>query len=275
VRGSGALVIFTWAVVPCSGCELSDIEVHVLASGSDGNCTVISSEDALIMIDAGISGRRIVKLMERCGLDPKDLDAILLTHEHSDHVSGAGIMSRKYKVPVCCNENTLVCSNIGPIHSSIIFETMKQFCVGGLKIDPLPISHNAAEPNAFRVSSHQRSMLLATDLGHVNAEVFAALKDVDLAIIEANHDVQMLINGPYPPKLKGEIRSDRGHLSNIDCARALWATFSEERKVFLAHLSKNNNTPELARRTVSRTLGLDEDRISCLSEDNDLWSTSF
>jgi len=205
-------------------------------------------------------------------LDPRELDAILLTHEHSDHVSGAGILSRKYKVPICCNENTLVCSNIGAIHSSIVFQTLKRFDIGCLKVDPLPISHNAAEPNAFRVTNGDRQMLLATDLGRVNPEVFAALKEVDLAIIEANHDVQMLINGPYPPKLKGEIRSDRGHLSNIDCARALWATFSEERKVFLAHLSKNNNTPELARRTVSRTLGCDEDRVGCLMGPDDVRS---
>ena len=244
----------------------------MLASGSDGNCTVVASDGTMIMIDAGISGRRIAGLMGEVGLDPRELDAILLTHEHSDHVSGAGILSRKYKVPICCNENTLVCSNIGAIHSSIVFQTLKRFDIGCLKVDPLPISHNAAEPNAFRVTNGDRQMLLATDLGRVNPEVFAALKEVDLAIIEANHDVQMLINGPYPPKLKGEIRSDRGHLSNIDCARALWATFSEERKVFLAHLSKNNNTPELARRTVSRTLGCDEDRVGCLMGPDDVRS---
>ena len=246
--------------------------MHVLASGSDGNCTVIASEDTTVMIDAGISGRRIAQLMERVGLDPKKLDAVLLTHEHSDHVSGAGILSRKYKVPVCCNESTLVCSNIGTVHGSIIFETMKRFEVGCFSIDPLPISHNAAEPNAFHLQLDDKQVLLATDLGRVNPEVFSALKEVDLAIIEANHDVQMLINGPYPPKLKGEIRSDRGHLSNVDCARALWATFSEERKVFLAHISKNNNTPELARRTVSRTLGCDEEHIDCLLGPDDLRS---
>jgi len=237
--------------------------VHVIASGSDGNCTVVTSEDTMIMIDAGVSGRRIARSMERVGLDPKELDAILLTHEHSDHVSGAGIVSRKYKVPVCCNENTLICSNIGAIHSSIIFETLKRFQIGCFKVHPLPISHNAAEPNAFHVTCGDKQMLLATDLGRVNPEVFAALKEVDLAIIE------MLINGPYPPKLKSEIRSDRGHLSNIDCARALWATFSEERQVFLAHISKNNNTPELARRTVARTLGCDEERIDCLMTPDD------
>ena len=121
-----ALVILTSRHVPCPGCGLSAIEVHVLASGSDGNCTVIASEDTTIMIDAGISGRRIAKLMEGVGLDPRELDAILLTHEHSDHVSGAGILSRKYKVPVCCNENTLVCSNIGAVHGSILSETHEQ-----------------------------------------------------------------------------------------------------------------------------------------------------
>jgi phosphoribosyl 1,2-cyclic phosphodiesterase len=246
--------------------------VHVLASGSDGNCTVIASEDTTVMIDAGISGRRIAQSMERVGLDPKKLDAILLTHEHSDHVSGAGILSRKYKVPVCCNENTFVCSNIGTVSGSIIFETLKRFEVGCFSIDPLPISHNAAEPNAFHLTLDDKRVLLATDLGRVNPEVFSALKEVDLAIIEANHDVQMLINGPYPPKLKGEIRSDRGHLSNVDCARALWATFSEERRIFLAHISRNNNTPELARRTVSRTLGCHEERIDCLLGPDDLRS---
>jgi phosphoribosyl 1,2-cyclic phosphodiesterase len=141
---------------------------------------------------------------------------------------------------------------------------MERFEVGCFSINPLPIMHNAAEPNAFHLELEDRHLLLATDLGRVTPEVFTALKDADLAIIEANHDVQMLINGPYPPKLKSEIRSDRGHLSNVDCARALWATHSEERQIFLAHISKNNNTPMLARRTVARTLGCDEERIGCL-----------
>jgi phosphoribosyl 1,2-cyclic phosphodiesterase len=213
--------------------------------------------------------------MEGVGLDAHDLDAILLTHEHSDHVSGAGVLSRRCKVPVCCNPSTLVCSNIGAVHDTIAFQTKVGFQIGCFSIDPLPIMHNAADPNAFHLSFEDRHVLLATDLGRVNPEVFEALKEVDLAIIEANHDVQMLINGPYPPKLKGEIRSDRGHLSNIDCARALWATHTEERQIFLAHISKNNNTPMLARRTVARTLGCDEDRIGCLVAPDDLRSISI
>lgn len=213
--------------------------------------------------------------MEAVGLDPRELDAILLTHEHSDHVSGAGVLSRRYNVPVCCNSNTLACSNLGTIHSSALFRTMEWFDLGCLSVHPLPILHNAAEPNAFHIRFEEKEMLLATDLGRITPEVFSALKEADLAIIEANHDVQMLINGPYPPKLKNEIRSDCGHLSNIDCARALWATQTEERKVFLAHISKNNNTPVLARRTVARTLGCGEERIDCLMTADDNRSMSL
>lgn len=256
------------------GCGLSKVEVHVLASGSDGNCTVVSADGTVIMIDAGISGRRIARAMEEVGLDPREMDAILITHEHSDHVSGAGVLSRRYKIPVCCNPSTLVCCNMGAVHEAVTYNTLDHFSIGCLSVHALPIMHNAADPNAFHVTVDDHHVLLATDLGKVGAEVFSALKEADLAIIEANHDVQMLIDGPYPPKLKSEIRSDRGHLSNIDCARALWATHREERRIFLAHISKNNNTPALARRTVARTLGCGEEHIDCLLTTDDRRSIS-
>ena len=254
------------------GCHLSGLEVHVLASGSDGNCTVVRCDDTAIMLDAGLSGRRITTLMSRAGIGPEELTGILLTHEHSDHVKGAGILSRRYKVPIYANENTLICSNIGAVCEHMVFQTRRPFSIGPLTIRPLPISHNAAEPNAFHIACGDRSMLLATDLGVVSDEVFAALRDVDLAMIEANHDLKMLIHGPYPPMLKTEIRSDRGHLSNIDCARALWTTSREGRRIFLAHISKNNNTPELARRTVARTMCCGEDAVDCLMDPEDVRS---
>ncbi len=224
------------------------------------------------MLDAGLSGRRITTLMSRAGIGPEELTGILLTHEHSDHVKGAGILSRRYKVPIYANENTLICSNIGAVCEHMVFQTRRPFSIGPLTIRPLPISHNAAEPNAFHIACGDRSMLLATDLGVVSDEVFAALRDVDLAMIEANHDLNMLIHGPYPPMLKTEIRSDRGHLSNIDCARALWTTSREGRRIFLAHISKNNNTPELARRTVARTMCCGEDAVDCLMDPEDVRS---
>ena len=255
-----------------AGCHLSGLEVHVLASGSDGNCAIVRCDDTAIMLDAGLSGKRITTLMSRAGIGPEELCGILLTHEHSDHVKGAGILSRRYKVPIYANENTLICSNIGTVDSNVTFRTLQPFSIGPLTVRPLPISHNAAEPNAFHITCGGRSMLLATDLGIVNSEVFAALREVDLAMIESNHDLNMLIHGPYPPMLKSEIRSERGHLSNIDCARALWSTSREGRRIFLAHLSKNNNTPELARRTVARTLCCCEDALDCMMDPDDVRS---
>lgn len=233
---------------------------------------MLQFDDTVIMLDAGLSGRRITSLMKQVGLEPRELDAILLTHEHSDHVMGSGVLSRRYKVPIYANENTLACSNIGPVNDPVIFQTMHSFSIGPFSIRPLPISHSAAEPNAFHITCDDISFLLATDLGRVNDEIFSALREVDLVMIEANHDVDMLIHGPYPPALKSRVRSDHGHLSNIDCARALWATFNEERRIFLSHLSKNNNTPELARRTVARTLGCDEDSVDCLLHPQDVRS---
>ncbi|NLI73288.1 MAG: MBL fold metallo-hydrolase [Euryarchaeota archaeon] len=224
------------------------------------------------MLDAGLSGRRITTLMSHVGIGPEEISGILLTHEHSDHVKGAGVLSRRYKLSIYANKNTLRCSNIGSVTDSKIFNTMQPFSIGPLTIRPLPISHNAAEPNAFHISCESKSMLLATDLGVVNNEIYAALREVDLAMIESNHDLNMLIQGPYPPMLKTAIRSERGHLSNVDCARALWSTAREGRKIFLAHLSKNNNTPELARRTVARTLCCCEDTLECMMGADDVRS---
>ena len=135
---------------------------------------------------------------------------------------------------------------------------------------PLPITHHAADPNAFFISSEKNKFLLATDLGKVNNDVFEALGKADFAVIEANHDLRMLENGPYPIMLKRLIKSERGHLSNIDCAHALWASGYGDKKVFLAHLSKNNNIPDLAIRTVSSLLGCRDDKVDCLRSAGDI-----
>jgi len=128
------------------------------------------------MIDAGLSGRRIATLMGQVGIGTEELRGILITHEHSDHVKGAGILSRKYKVPIHANENTLTCANIGQVESTAIFQTLQSFSIGPFTVRPLPISHNAAEPNAFHITCGDRSMLLATDLGTVNNDIFSALR---------------------------------------------------------------------------------------------------
>ena len=238
-------------------------EVHVLASGSDGNCTVIQLDDEAVMIDAGISCKRITGLMEKEGIDRKALKALLVTHEHSDHISGAGVVSRKFDIPVLCNKATFQQSDIGEVEYREI-KTMGSFCIGSMDITPLPTSHNAAEPNAFFVEADGKKVLVATDTGKLTFQIEHALKQADVAVIESNYDKKMLAEGPYPPYLKRLIASDVGHLSNIDCAEAIKRTMRDNRQIFLAHLSKTNNAPDIARETVAEMTGLKRFRIDCL-----------
>lgn len=240
------------------------IEVHVLASGSDGNCTVIECDGEAIMIDAGISCKRILSLMEQEGVDKDVVKAILLTHEHSDHVSGAGATARKLGVPVMCNMATFSQLSLGNV-DFVPFDSAEPFDVAGFHVTPLPTSHNAIEPNAFLTQMDGRSVLLATDTGKLTFQIEAALRAADIAVIESNYDNKMLADGPYPVALKRLIGSERGHLSNVDCANAIRRTMSDSgRQLFLAHLSKTNNIPDLARDTVSEITGIRRLNIDCL-----------
>jgi phosphoribosyl 1,2-cyclic phosphodiesterase len=241
------------------------LEVHILASGSDGNCAIIQSEETKIMIDAGLSGSQIERKLNEVGVEPSEIAAVLLTHEHRDHSIGAGVFSRRHQVPVAGNNATLVRSEIGPLQMPIFFETSHAFKIGDLRIMPLPTSHDAADPNAFLISTREKRCLFATDLGIVTEPIHAALAGSDLAVLESNHDLRMLLNGPYPEFLKEAIRGRRGHLSNADCAKALKATHNGSRKVFLAHLSRENNRPELACETVAKAVGCSRDEIDCLT----------
>ncbi|MCK9323671.1 MAG: MBL fold metallo-hydrolase [Candidatus Methanomethylophilaceae archaeon] len=238
-------------------------EVHVLASGSDGNCTVIEFDDEAVMIDAGISCRRIQGFMDQEGYDRKNLKALLITHEHSDHIAGAGATARKMDIPIYCNRPTYDASNFGNVRYNEI-KTMNSFMIGGINITPLPTSHNAVEPNAFLVEEDGKKVLLATDTGVLTFQVEQALAESNIAVIESNYDKKMLAEGPYPIYLKKLIGSDHGHLSNVDCAFAIKRTMDERRKIFLAHLSKTNNTPDIAREAVSEITGIKRLNIDCL-----------
>lgn len=244
------------------------LEVHVLASGSDGNCTVIEYDDEAVMIDAGVSCRKIVQYMDQEGVDVRKIKALLLTHEHSDHILGAGATARKFDLPVYCNRATFDASAIGCVDYREI-RTMGAFEIGGISITPLPTSHNAVEPNAFLTEKDGKKALLATDMGKMTFPVEHALAEADIAVIESNYDRKMLDEGPYPYYLKKIIGSEQGHLSNVDCAAAIKRTMNAKRQVFLAHLSKTNNTPDTAREAVAQITGIKRMKLDCLEFQGD------
>ncbi len=241
------------------------MEVHVLASGSDGNCTVIESDGEAIMIDAGISCRRIFELMEVEGVDRDMVKAILITHEHSDHVSGAGATARKLGVPIVANMRTFDASNLGNVQHWV-YKSNSCIDIGQFHVTPLPTSHNAVEPNCYLTEVDDRKVLVATDTGKLTFQIEHALAMADVALIEANYDRDMLVNGPYPPSLKSLIGSERGHMCNVDTAKAIKRTQDQNphRQIFLAHLSRTNNTADIARQSVADITGIRRGKIDCL-----------
>jgi phosphoribosyl 1,2-cyclic phosphodiesterase len=246
------------------------MEVHVLASGSDGNCTVIESDGEAIMIDAGISCRRIMSLMDRHGIDKESLKAILITHEHSDHVSGAGATARKLDIPIVANMATFDVSNLGSVQHWV-YRSNGCIDIGQFHVTPLPTSHNAVDPNCYFTEVDGKKVLVATDTGALSFQIEHALAMADVAVIEANYDQEMLVNGPYPYNLKKLIGSDHGHMNNLDTAAALKRTMgtNPHRQIFLAHLSKTNNTPDTARQAVADVMGIKRFKIDCLEFPND------
>lgn len=235
-----------------------------LASGSSGNCTLIVSEQARLLIDAGISKRQILHRLERIlGLLPR-IDAILVTHEHTDHISGLGKTARALHCPIYVSEGTapLVEPLLTGSEKLLPFKPGKSFHIRDLSIEPFPIPHDAAEPCGFVIeedslfASINKCIAVATDLGTVTEEIREKLLRCDLVMLEANHDLEMLLNGSYPEDLKQRILSDVGHLSN-DAAGQTLRYLSHKgrlRAAVLMHLSKNNNRPTLALQTVQAHL---------------------
>ncbi len=224
--------------------------VTVLSSGSCGNSIVFSSDGASVMIDAGISCKEIERRMSLFGLEPSDVDALLLTHEHTDHTRGAKRFCLKYGVPVFGTDGTLSLTPLEGVSLRPI-SPRHQFDVGPLKVSPFPIKHLAAEPVAFTISDDGRKLSVVSDLGCVTPRVVEALQSSNVLMVEANYDDEMLVHGAYPDFLKRTIRSDHGHLSNDDAAALCSHVVSDATiAVVLLHLSLENNTPEKASEAV-------------------------
>lgn len=235
------------------------IRFQSFLSGSSGNSTFVTAGETEILVDCGANGKYIEECLKRIDRAPEKIAAILISHSHRDHVSGAGVLSRKYNIPVFASEETWkdmsqITGKIQPENMRIISENEK-ISLGELEITPFPTPHDALGSVAYRIESEKTKMAIATDIGHISDELLENLSGCDFLIIEANHDVELLRNGRYPYYLKRRILSPNGHLSNEDSARLCAMLFSSGTKAFwLGHLSHENNTPELAYNTVKATL---------------------
>ena len=228
-----------------------------IASGSSGNCVYVGSDTTHLLIDVGISGKRTEAGLKELGLKMSDIDGIFITHEHADHISGLGVLSRKYGVPIYATQGTIEgirnTASVGEIDVGLfqIIKPDEKCIVKDLSLYPMHTSHDAADPVAYRISHGSQKIGIITDLGCYTDYTVECLKDLDVLYLEANHDVHMLQVGPYPYYLKQRILGERGHLSNESAGKLLSRLLHDKlQAIVLGHLSKENNLPELAYESV-------------------------
>jgi phosphoribosyl 1,2-cyclic phosphodiesterase len=224
----------------------------VLASGSSGNATYVASGDTAILIDAGLSGIEIERRLAAIGVDFSTIGAILVTHEHSDHIRGVAVLSRRGKIPVFANPATLAGagSALDKLHACLEFDTGVPFEFQDLQVHPFAVSHDTADPVGFVISDGCCTLGQCTDTGTVTRLMRHRLAGCNALVLESNHDPELLKNGPYPPFLKQRVRSNQGHLANSEAAEFLGELVHERLEhVVLAHLSETNNLPALAYET--------------------------
>lgn len=230
------------------------LKMVMLGSGSGGNACVVMNDETMILIDAGFSGAEIRRRMQLVDLDPDDLEACLITHEHGDHIKGASILSRRHKVPLLMHPATKRAGHrkFSGNERMRHFEMKEVMELGSLRVTSVPTLHDSASSTGFLIESDGVSLGYLTDLGAVTEDNFLAMRHVEFLVMEANHDRDMLWNGPYPPHLKARVDSRVGHLSNKDSAEfiALLAELGNLNGVMLAHLSEKNNDSDLALKVV-------------------------
>lgn len=240
------------------------VSVSMLASGSRGNCAIVASACTKILVDAGISCRETFKRMRAIGEDPRSLSAILITHEHSDHIYGVATLAKKLRIPVFMTGATHQAwsramrdeNGVRPqLERFERFESGHSFQVGDIAVKPFTIPHDAADPVGFTFRAEGIKVGIATDLGYVPISVRDHLRGSDVLVVESNHDLEMLRVGPYPWSVKQRVMSRVGHLSNLALADFFTNDYDNSATfVVLAHLSEQNNHPEIARREAEKAL---------------------
>lgn len=241
-----------------------------LGSGSRGNALVVEADGTRILVDCGFGPRELAKRLARLGLAPGDLDAVLVTHEHSDHVGGVGRCALRYSLDVFMTNGTVGAAGLpAPAEFTVtVFDSHAAFVVGGIEVSPFPVPHDAREPVQFVFSDGRRRLGLLTDTGHVTPHVVAMLAGCDALVLECNHDAEMLARGSYPRALKQRIAGRFGHLDNAAAAGLLRQIDAGRlQHVVCAHLSQQNNTPELARSALAEVTG-NAESIGVADQDN-------
>lgn len=241
------------------------MELCSIASGSSGNCICVGTEASHLLVDAGISGKRIETGLNSVGLKTSEMEAILVTHEHIDHIAGLGVLARRYGLPIYGTQGTLDAvlsvKSVGRIDEALLHPILpgQEFEIGDMTVHPISISHDAADPVAYLMRTDSQKIGVITDLGTYDDALVDKLQDLDILLLEANHDVRMLQTGSYPYPLKQRILGDQGHLSNVLSGQLLGRLLHDRFKaVVLGHLSKENNYAELAYETVRLEVSMGE-----------------
>lgn len=234
-----------------------DMKLCSIASGSSGNCIFVGSGQTNLLVDAGISAKKIEYGLKRIDINLDTIQGVLVTHEHIDHVAGIGVLARRYNIPIYTTYETAVeickMKSLGEIPAELFHyvEPDKSFTINDIYIEPFSTSHDAANPVCYTMKADSEKIGIATDLGKYDEYILSKLKDSDVLMIEANHDINMLLVGKYPYFLKQRILGDKGHLSNDTSADLISKLISKKKQhIILAHLSKENNYEELAYETV-------------------------
>ncbi|HFD79831.1 MAG TPA: MBL fold metallo-hydrolase [Gammaproteobacteria bacterium] len=242
-----------------------------LGSGSRGNGTLVEAGATRLLVDCGFSCRETERRLARLALQPADLSAILVTHEHSDHIAGVARFSRRHGTPVWMTAGTEAVHKGGELGEWRCFHAHESFVIDGLEVHPYPVPHDAREPCQFVFTDGDRRLGLLTDAGSVSAHMVDALQGLDALFLECNHDPAMLAAGPYPPVLKQRVAGRFGHLSNAQAAELLARIDSSALQHLVAgHLSEKNNHPELAQAALARVLGCAPTDIVVAGQDEGL-----
>lgn len=243
------------------------IRVAALGSGSSGNALVIAAGNTTLLLDCGFTMKETIARLQHLNLTPGDLDAVLLSHEHGDHVKGVGPLSRKFALPVWCTHGTYQQARDNRFHAVRVFHAHEVFAIGDVEIDPFPTPHDAAESCQFVFEYERARFATVTDLGISTAHVTQKLADINGLLVECNYDNDMLANGPYPPSLQARIRSNYGHLGNEQAGELLQSIdHAELHCILLGHLSEQNNSESTALKTVERYIADRQERLHVLGQ---------